>query len=258
MKKKYLWLFLLIIPIFLGAWLFIPHGSEGEISDHDQFDAGYELLQSKDGLAEVSVKFPTFEQIEITQISHDGKRLFITIKSNNNELNKNVVEKKEIYLSAGKDEISPDVLECNENKIVFIINNFMSVNEKERYHLELRHLNASIVSEEFEIKLSEPVELTPEKTYEELNISSAKLAGNTLQISGTITAKVDVNSLQIEQGRDWISNAFTLEKDRLSEGKTTFTAAFSIKDNSKLKFNLIVNNKEGTIVSIIPFSLKGG
>ena len=43
MKKKYLWLFLLIIPIFLGAWLFIPHGSEGEISDHDQFDAGYEL-----------------------------------------------------------------------------------------------------------------------------------------------------------------------------------------------------------------------
>ena len=124
--------------------------------------------------------------------------------------------------------------------------------------MELRHLNASIVSEEFEIKLSEPVELTPEKTYEELNISSAKLAGNTLQISGTITAKVDVNSLQIEQGRDWISNAFTLEKDRLSEGKTTFTAAFSIKDNSKLKFNLIVNNKEGTIVSIIPFSLKGG
>ena len=65
----------------------------------------------------------------------------------------------------------------------------MSVNEKERYHLELRHLNASIVSEEFEIKLSEPVELTPEKTYEELNISSAKLAGNTLQISGTITQK---------------------------------------------------------------------
>ena len=59
---------------------FIPHGSEGEISDHDQFDAGYELLQSKDGLAEVSVKFPTFEQIEITQIYHDGKRLFITIK----------------------------------------------------------------------------------------------------------------------------------------------------------------------------------
>ena len=106
--------------------------------------------------------------------------------------------------------------------------------------------------------MSEPVELTPEKTYEELNISSAKLAGNTLQISGTITAKVDVNSLQIEQGRDWISNAFTLEKDRLSEGKTTFTAAFSIKDNSKLKFNLIVNNKEGTIVSIIPFSLKRG
>ena len=47
MKKKYLWLFLLIIPIFLGAWLFIPHGSEGEISDHDQFDAGYELLQSR-------------------------------------------------------------------------------------------------------------------------------------------------------------------------------------------------------------------
>lgn len=209
-------------------------------------------------MAEVSVKFPTFEQIEITQIYHDGKRLFITIKSNNNEFNKNVIEKKEIYLSTGKDEISPDILECNENKIVFIINNFMSVDEKESYHLELRHLNASIVSEEFEIKLSEPVELTPEKTYEELDISSAKLAGNTLQISGTITAKVDVNSLQIEQGRDWVSNALTLEKNILSEGKTTFTASFSIKDNSKLKFNLIVNNKEGTIVSIIPFSLKGG
>ena len=81
MKKKYLWLFLLIIPIFLGAWLFIPHGSEGEISDHDQFDAGYELLQSKDGLAEVSVKFPTFEQIEITQIYHDASAFLLRSKA---------------------------------------------------------------------------------------------------------------------------------------------------------------------------------
>ena len=255
MKKKYLWFLMFLIPVFVVVWVLASQVFEGEVSDNIQIDAGYNLLSNDVG--KITKKIPELEMIEITQVYHDGKRLFITLTSSDNELINHIITLEHISLSYNEENIKPDVLAKENHNLILIYNNFDNIKDNQLCNIRIQYKDSIFNSEVFEIKIGKITYLEPSKeSFEELKIVSAELAGYTLQISGIIIARVDIGTLQIEQGREWVNTAFYMDKESIEDGKCKFTAAFTIHDVSSLNFNLIINDENKNVASIIPFVLK--
>lgn len=215
-------------------------------------DAGWDLIVSENLLEKCSIEFDELTHLTICGSYYDGLRIFIVLENKDDDI-KNYSEKDFFVRQEDNTAIYPNWFSVEDNKIYLIFNCYEASNNTCLYVV----LNdKEYYTDNFIINNHSKKTLLPNKSFEELQLTKVDIAGHSILISGVITGHIDIDNVKIEHLPNWVCSAHFFEKKNISENKIEFQALFTILNKDEVKFNLITNDINELVTSVIPFELE--